>query len=76
MPDHCILDFQSTPPVMLCLHCQARQTLALPLPLNEAVRHTEWWIRAHRRCHRPKRNAQTEGKTASTHDIQNQQAGR
>ena len=76
MPDHCILDFRSTPPQMVCLHCQARETLALPLPLTEAVRHTEGWIRAHRRCPRPKRNAQTEGKTEPRHDIQEQQAGR
>lgn len=54
MPDHCILDFQSQPPRMACLHCGAREELPLPLPVREAARRGDDWIRQHRRCPRPK----------------------
>ena len=55
MPDHCILDFQSQPPRMVCLHCGSREVLPLPLPISEAERRGDDWIRQQRRCPRPGR---------------------
>jgi hypothetical protein len=60
MSDHCVLDFQSQPPQMACLHCGAREELLLPLPVREAARITNDWIRQHRRCPSPRRGQQAQ----------------
>jgi hypothetical protein len=58
MPEHCLIDFQSQPPRMVCLHCGACEVLPLPLPLSEAARRGYDWIRQHRRCPRSDRGQQ------------------
>jgi hypothetical protein len=60
MPEHCFLDFHSQPPRMVCLHCGAREVLPLPLPVREAARRGDDWIRQHRRCSRPRRRQQVQ----------------